>query len=435
MARIHRRLSLTLLLLLGATAPGMLRAEDQENLPPYKMLRSLQFVQDAVVLGDHSGGEMQNFLLTALDERLRGAEKSVFDDDRNVDAAMIYAMSGGNPATLEFLMSHDTNGNFDNRVADVLRKYLNGKGVLVAKTLADTAMEYRDKKIGPYLSLVAGNVMTSKDPKTALKLYDWARLAAPGTIVEEAALRRSVALATKVGLTEQGLGYAQRYVRRFLHSPYAGQFADIFVDFVVAHNKDMKPEDITGILDFMDAPRQREVYLRIARRAAIAGKLDLAELAAGRAKAIPGDDSDSFQSLAALYGGLADIPTPEIGAARQNISSIPEGELNSKDRALREAAKAVADAVLQPPDPASLTQAISPSVANEAKTEHSAPPANDLPGATAAAAGDVHKEAAAPGVKAGVPARQDADASFDSFVATGRSKLDAIDGLLDQEGK
>ncbi len=435
MARSHRRLFLTLLLGLGAAAPGIVRAEDQEQLPPYKMLRSLQFVQDAVVLGDHSGGEMQSFLLTALDERLRTAEKSVFDDSRNVDAALIYAMSGGNPTTLEFLMSRDTNGNFDNRVADVLRKYLNGKGLLVAKSLADTAMEYRDKKIGPYLSLVAGNVMGAKDPKSALKLYDWARLVAPGTIVEEAALRRSVALATQAGLTAQGLGYAQRYVRRFLHSPYAGQFADLFVTFVVERSKEMKAGDVTGILDFMDAPRQREVYLRIARRAAIEGRLELAELAASRAKAIPGDESEAFQSLAALYGGLAGIPTPGIDAARQNISTIPEGELNARDRALREAAQAVADAVLQPPDPDSLTQAISPNVTSEAKTEHSAAPANDLPGAPAAAAGDVQKEAAAPQAKSVAAARQDADASFDSFVTTSRSKLDALDGLLDQEGK
>jgi len=435
MARFHRRLSLTLLLALGAAVPGIGRAEDQENLPPYKMLRSLQFVQDAVVQGDHSGGEMQTFLLSALDERLRSADKSIFDDGRNVDAALIYAMSGGNPTTLEFLMSRDTNGNFDSRVADVLRKYLNGKGLLVVKSLADTAMEYRDKKIGPYLALVAGNVMSAKDPKSALKLYDWARLTAPGTIVEEAALRRSVSLAEKAGLTQEGLGYSQRYVRRFLHSPYAGQFADIFVTFVVDHNKDMKPEDVTGILDFMDPPRQRAVYLRIARSAAIAGKLDLAELAAGRAKAIPGDDGDAFQSLAALYGGLANIPTAEVDNARQNISTIPEGELNAKDRALRQAAKAVADAVLQPPDPASLTQALSPSVANEANPEHGAAPANDPSGAPAAAAGGVQKEAAATPANSGGAAGQDADASFNSFVAASRSKLDAIDGILDQEGK
>ncbi len=121
-----------------------------------------------MVAGDSSAGEMQRFMLSTIDERLRTADKSVFDDSRNVDAALIYAMSGGNPATLEYLMSRDVNGNFDNRVADVLRKYLNGKGLLVVNTLADIAKEYRDKKIGPYLSLVAANVMSAKNPRRPL---------------------------------------------------------------------------------------------------------------------------------------------------------------------------------------------------------------------------------------------------------------------------
>jgi len=155
MARAMHRYSLMLALTLGTLVPGSGRTEDQQDLPPYKMLRSLQFVQDSVVLGDNSAAEMQRFLLTTLDERLRSADKSVFDDQRNVDAVLIYAMSGGNPATLEYLMARDVDGRIDNRVADVLRKYLSGKGLLVVNTTAEAAKEYRDKKIGPYLSLVA----------------------------------------------------------------------------------------------------------------------------------------------------------------------------------------------------------------------------------------------------------------------------------------
>ncbi len=143
-------------------------------------------------------------MLGTIDQRLRSVDPSVFDDDRNVDAALIYAMSGGNPQTLEYLIARDVNGYFDNRVTDVLRKYLSGKGLLVAKSLVDIANEYQDKKIGPYLALVAGNVMVAQNPTEALKLYDQARLAAPGTIVEEAALRRSVAICVASGPCRQG---------------------------------------------------------------------------------------------------------------------------------------------------------------------------------------------------------------------------------------
>jgi chemotaxis protein MotC len=432
MASTRQRYSLTLILALGVLAPGIGQAEDKD-LAPYKMLRSLQFVQDSVVLGDHSAEEMQRFMLSTLDDRLRSADKSVFDDVRNVDAALVYAMSGGNPATLEFLMSRDVDGNFDNRVADVLRKYLNGKGLLVVKTLADTAKEYRDKKIGPYLSLVAANVMSAKDPKAALKLYDWARLTSPGTIVEEAALRRSMALATEAKMLPESLAYSQRYARRFLHSPYASQFADLFVKLVVDHNTEIKPQDIIDILAFMDGPRQREVYLRIARQATIAGKNDLARLASTQASAIPSDDSESFGQLASFYGGIANVATPKVDGAVRSIDQIPVGELNKQDRALRDAAKAVADEVTRLPDPQSLTQASVNKTVDE-ETQHNGAAGVVTPGTTSPAAAAVGQGAATQAAQTREGGGQDADSSFNTFVASGQSKLDALDGLLKQEG-
>ena len=432
MARTTHRHSLAFVLSLGMVMPGVVRAQDQDNLPPYKMLRSLEFVQDSVVLGDSSAEEMQRFMLSTIDERLRTADKSVFDDSRNVDAAMVYAMSGGNPATLEFLMQRDLNGNFDNRVADVLRKYLSGKGLLVVNTLADIATEYRDKKIGPYLSLVAGNVMSAKNPKAALKLYDWARLTAPGTIVEESALRRSIALTTDAGMVHEGLAYAQRYTRRYLHSPYASQFADLFVQLVVDHSAEVKQQDIVDILAFMDPPRQREVYLRMARRAAVAGKTDLAALASSRAQDIASDGSDAFNALASFYGGVAGVSTPDIGVAVRNIDQIPAGELNQNDRKLRDAARAVADEIMREPDPKSLTQVSQDNLSNQEDTEHDAA-ARQTPGGKPSGPAGVEEGAAIKAAQTPEEGRQEADSSFNAFVTTSRSKLDAIDGLLKQE--
>ena len=196
---IRRLAAIGLVLALGSAALPVVAAST-ETVPLYRMVRSLQSIQDAVINGDLNSVEMQRFLLGEIDKRLRAADMVVFDDPRNVDAALIYAMSGGNPATLELLVARDIEGNFDNRVSDALRKYLTGKGTLIAKTLGDIAVEYKNAKIGPYLALVAGNVTLAKDPAAALKFYDWARLTAPGTIVEEAARsstrRRSMRTAT-----------------------------------------------------------------------------------------------------------------------------------------------------------------------------------------------------------------------------------------------
>lgn len=416
-----------LLAAFGLAAAGPLGAQALDSIEPFRMLRSLQFVQDSVVLGDHSAAEMQRFMLETIDSRLRDADASIFEEPRNVDAALIYAMSGGNPATLEFLVARDVDGNFDNRVTDALRKYLSGKGTLIAKSLADMVPEYRDQKIGPYLALVAGNVTITRDPAAALKFYDWARLTAPGTIVEEAALRRSLSIALDTGMVEKGAAYSNRYARRFLHSPYASQFADLFVRLVVDHFDKLDEQFILTTLSFMDEPRQREVYLRIARQAAINGHTELARLSAARAKGLAGQVDDGMDALADLYGGVADVSSGSVEAAMQAIIDIPDEKLSPSDRALRTAAQAVAEEVLRLPVMESPTQADSTTpdvvISETASDDPTAMTADERAAAVPVAATPA-------GTKEGAT---DSDPAFQSFVDTGRSKLEEIDKLLNEE--
>lgn len=432
-----RRLSLRLLLsgltVFSVGSFGHAQTVD-ETLEPYRMLRSLQFVQDTVVRGDHSAADMQRFMLGTIDERLRTADPKVFQDPRNVDAALIYAMSGGNPATLEYLVARDIDGNFDNRVSDALRKYLTGKGTLIAKSLGDIATEYKDAKIGPYLALVAGNVTLTKDPAAALKFYDWARLTAPGTIVEEAALRRSLAVAIDAKMVEKANLYANGYARRFLYSPYASQFADLFVGFVVEHYDVLKPEEIEATLGYMDVDRRREVYLRIAREAAITGRKDMATMAVEQAKLLSGSE-EGADALANLYGSLVGVPTENVDAAMAVLMQIPEEALSPRDRALRQAAETVAKEVLRKPEPGPRPQQAPPE--QESAADVSDPDLQDpfaQPVETTPAAVPAEVQPAAADAAAPTAEQADIDPALRTFVDTGRSKLDAIDELLNKEG-
>ena len=419
MALARLRSALLVGLVLGGIPVHSASAEERNDLAPYAMLRSLQFVQDSVVNGDHSAGEMQRFMLGTIDQRLRTADPSVFEDPRNVDAALIYAMSGGNPATLEYLASRDLSGQFDNRVADALRKYLGGKGTLASNTLNELATEYRDQKIGPYLALVSGNVLVQKDPKAALSAYDWARLTAPGTIIEEAALRRSVAITVDGNMVPQALSYSRKYARRFLHSPYASQFADFFVQLVVAHFGEITEDDIDGALEAMDIDRRREIFLRIARSAAIAGKTELARMISAKAEALGGRPTP--EALARLYGGLAGVPTKDITSAVQAMDTVAEETLTPRDRALRQAAKAIAEQVVSRPSVDSFAQDDPVRVPQGTDTQTNASLTRDQ--AQAPAAPEQSDEAAAA-----------IDPAFRTYVDTGRKRLDAVDALLKDEG-
>lgn len=320
-----------------------------DGIAPFKMVRSLQFVQDSVVLGDHSAGEMQRHLLTLIDERLRAADADVFTDKRNVEAALIYSMSGGNPETLVLLLRGEGGEHFNADLAKTLTTYFTGNPEKARGNLMRLLREYKGSRIEAYLTLVAANITAPSDAAAALKLFDWARLLAPGTIIEESALRRATHIASKAGLTELAMDNAERYVRRYLHSPYASQFVDIFVYAVVEHSDEVDAERMEYILSLMDSPRQREIYLRMARMSTIAGKERLALLAANRAEALSGEKRDIVHDLAEFYAGVASVPTDNIKEAVEAIAAVPDRMLSERDRALRDAARIIADEVTRQP--------------------------------------------------------------------------------------
>lgn len=431
MARGTKILFLSGAILAAAT---QVHAGEEEELAPYKMLRSMQFVQDAVVMGDHSAGEMQRYLLGAIDKRLRTVDSSVFDDPRNVDATLIYAMSGGNPATLDYLVDRDVQGYFDNRVAEVLRKYLGGKGQTASKTLSEMAREYADKPIGPYLALVAGNTLMNSKPEEALKMYNWARLVAPGTIVEESALRRSLSIAVNAGLVPEGMKYASLYARRFLHSPYASQFADLFVALAVDNVHVIGVDRIREVAEVMEPDRRQAIYLRIARQATIAGERELARMAAEEVARMKDTNGKGLDVLAGFYGGLADVPSENIEKVAEGLDMVPEGALSERDLKLREAARAIAQEVLRAPDAASLTQESSNTSVSgnnsidENAAGHEAPATGQE---DPLAAQEPAPDAAAP--PADTAQTASSDPAIDPIVTSARNKLGEIDKLLEKD--
>ncbi|AYC99667.1 chemotaxis protein [Neorhizobium sp. NCHU2750] len=428
---------LTFLAAAMAAWAGDVRAQDQ-SLDAYKILRSLQFVQDSLVRGDHSAADLQRYLLDSLDSRLRTAENSSLADTRNADAVFIYVMSGGNPATLNFLAARDTQGYLDARVVNVLQKYLDGRGAQVSNSLAGLADEYEGSAIGPYLNLVAGNVVYAANPGQALTFYDRTRLDAPGTILEEAALRRSIVAAVALKDSERAFGYSVRYARRFLHSPYAGQFADLFVDLAVTGQPAIGTDRVAEVAELMDADRAQELYLRISRLATLKGKYDLASFAAERANKLNAVlDGKGMAVLPGLYEQISKVSSSNVSEVIGDLAAIPRDGLSDRDKALLDAAQRIGEEIVKP---VAMPPSSGDDINAQASGAHDAPAAgtvakaagpvpSGVPPAPASAAGP-----AAIAAKGAAPvAAKGPDAAVDDFVAQGKNKLGEIDSLLAKE--
>lgn len=412
---------------LASSQAAALRAEEAPSLaPPYLMIRTLQSIQDKVINGDLESVEMQRFLLGEIDKRLRTIDMAVFDDPRNVDAALIFAMSGGNPETLDILAERDIEGNFDNRVTSILRRYLSGRGATALKQLKDVVPEYRNTRIGPYLELIGANALMEKESEAALKFFDWARVEAPGTIIEEAALRRSLGITSTKGDARRALPYARRYARRFMNSPYASQFADIFVSLAIDHTTALPPDEIKAVLSLIERKRQREIYLRLGRRAAISGNKLLTDFAAREARRLSAPEDAGQLALAELYSGIVNIPSDGINEVLERLADIPDKSLSPKDRFLRDAARIIAEEVVKEPGEDSLRQVEREMVDKEYRdmmSERVAKASREALAETLPSTQDLPDETR----KQALDSRID---EVEEFVSVGRSKLKDIDALL-----
>ncbi|MET2830486.1 chemotaxis protein MotC [Mesorhizobium shangrilense] len=343
-AVLHRMIGL---LLLAAGNPSVGFAQDA--LQPYQLVRSLQLVQDRIAAGDHAAMPMQAKLLEMVDARLRDTGADDFKDPRNFRALLVYGMSGGNPLTVETAVSRATVAPEELAIAKGVISYLNGRPADAIETLRPIDPMTLPSDLGAFLALVKGSLLSGEEPAAALVLLDEARLLSPGTLVEEAALRRSVGIAAMQGDAARFALASTQYVERYLYSPYASQFADSFVSGVVALHMSISQDKLGDITSMMDPEREKVIYLRIARRAAIDGLNDLSAFAAARAERGRDGIGNQDDPRALLYASLSTVTSGTVDDVHAKLDRIDRGKLSDGDRALLDAARAIAGELVAPP--------------------------------------------------------------------------------------
>jgi chemotaxis protein MotC len=437
------------LCLAGAVGTAASESDGAAELAPYQMVRSLQLLQDRIAAGDHAALPMQRKLLEMIDQRFRRTTSGDFVERRNYEALLVYAMSGGNPVTVEALLTKLHLEETTRSLGTGILGYLSGDVATARAVLEPVDPLTLTPELGAFFALVKGSVIASQDPQAALKMFDAARLLGPGSLVEEAALRRTMALAPQDVGAQRFLSAAGQYVRRFLRSPYASQFADALVAGTVALNDSIDLAELGLVIGGLDTEQQKVVYLRLARRAAIDGFPGLAQYAAGKADAIEIEGGDpSSDPRARLYAGLATITSETVDQVLPQLKAIDRALLSESDRRLLEAAEAIATEVTAQPDVPAAAAAPPNEPWSRRAPEAATPVDEGLPEAEPIDAAS-RPAAAAPGAKpteggsARLTAETDAHSSrtnaeasaletdpAGAIVEDARKKLDEIDKLL-----
>ena len=330
--------------------------------PLFREVRELQRLQDRMAAGEPNALPAQNALIARIDQNFRAADASAWNDPQNARALIVFALSGGGPGVLRAVLGQGASPAVDERLLRGTLAYLEGREPEALKQLGEIDARQLPDSLAGQVALAQAALWVRRDPPRASVLLGRARLLAPGTLVEEAALRREIFIAAQANELETFERLTSTYLARYRHSVYAGNFRLRFaaaltrMSFIDSADEFHRVHELLAPLE---PESRREVALLIAQAALAQGKTTAAALASELV--LKGTVFGSLEAdRATLYRAAAIIAAPgRFDEASAALASVARERFGSEDARLLGAALAVAasitDAVNVPvPPPAGL---------------------------------------------------------------------------------
>lgn len=322
---------------------------------PYEAMRNLQQLQDQIAEGDAIAQAAHAKSIERAARIFAEAKPGVWAEARNSRALILYLFSGGSGVPIAEAVPMTALPTEYRKLYHGALAYALGNDEEARDTLLPIDARTAPTGLGAQLALVQANLCPENDSARAIALLDLARLLAPGTLIEEAALRREMALIGSTGNLEKFGVLARRYLGAFRHSVYADSFRQLVAGTAMQISKTDSDEAglrLARIAESLEKDDRRRLYLAIARAAVLAGHLKMAVLAGQEAKRLsaPGGQDEA---RALVYFGAAAIIGDHFDDGQAALKAAREDRLSPKDNALRASAVALADVIRKPPDPGS----------------------------------------------------------------------------------
>lgn len=320
---------------------------------PFEMIRSLQTLQEQIAQGNSHAMKAQRTLLADMDDMFLKVPEDLWQEPRNARAAVVHLLSGGHPRVMRHLLALEPFPAIDRRLMEASLAYVEGREEDMLELLKDIDPLELPPSLGGHVALVKAAPYIRSEPAKAMELLQVASLLMPGTLVEEAALRREVFVAGMMADVDRFRVLSIRYLRRFRSSVYAGDFRRRFA-LALDTLGFVKSEDKFALLDPVlhefDADSRRGLYLRLARSALLAGHLKVARKATGEALSLAVAGTKEHEILK-IYLAATRLDPEMITANRDLLWSVDLSILSDEDRAVLDGVYVVLNSVRHFPEP------------------------------------------------------------------------------------
>jgi chemotaxis protein MotC len=372
-----------LLMVLSLVATRALAEPASPSNEPYELVRSLQAVQDGIANGDTAAHGSHIALIRQIGEKFLAADPAVWSNPQNGQAVVIYLLSGGAPQVVRKLPRDKI--NVDAKLFDGALAYVEGRQDEARDLLKDVKPRTISSGMGGQVALVQGALFARSEASLAIERLDDARLLLPGTLVEEAALRREILLVGQAEDFDKFEFLTLAYIRHYRNSVYAGDFWQRFSTGLTQSSlalDDRRFARVAALLEQVERASRLKLYLVIARGALVRGKLTVARLAGERALTLS-TDATPDRERAHFYRGASRALTDEYDGGFAELKALDRSKLSERDVLLLNATlqlaldvrkpigsvSAAASADKPPPTPARIDLASSNAMLARAKTQ------------------------------------------------------------------
>ncbi|QND50652.1 chemotaxis protein MotC (plasmid) [Phyllobacterium sp. 628] len=320
---------------------GIARA-DMPSPEPYLLVRSMRMLQDQVASGKPEALPMLNRVLGHIAGQLEAAKPEVWQKPANAYAILIYLLNGGNPQVVRGILTTTKLENISPKLVAGSLAYADGDSLGIVENFSEQLPPDVPSELIASISLVTAAQLAAIDAPTALKRLDYIRLSAPGTLLEEAALRRGLMIAARLNDKEKVKLLARNYLQRFALSPYSEDFFRQLVDAVMTLKAKISNDEIEEMATLAWTGARLPFYLRIARGAVVGGDMQRARFMSEKAEALS-QSLKTDDTQARLYLGISNVGTDKTDDAIKMLSQLPKDRLHERDLKLLEAATAMGE--------------------------------------------------------------------------------------------
>lgn len=316
--------------------------------PISKLVRDFMRQGDAALSGQPKAIQDRQALAKRVAEVLAAQPASTWATEEGAMELMRFVLLGGSPQVLKRILDagglpqkfeQAANGivAFSERQLDDAREFL-----------TEDSGEPLPVEIEDALALIKGALLSAKDPERAIGYLRRTLLAAPGTALEEAALRQYAVILIRQGRIDQGIEKLQVYVRRYPHSIYWSQFCSVAAT-VLAESTKFDPAELAaieeGAASSTGRDKLREFAVVVGKQLVLHGSFERASVVL---KSVVGnlEPTSHLWPIAKRYLGLAEAVGSEPRMALNNLQAIDLTQLPADERALVQAGISIASDVL-----------------------------------------------------------------------------------------